>query len=938
MLRVFSSQLGLSLVLLVVSLVAPRESAAQLPSGFTQSLVAGGLQSPTTMQFAPDGRLFVLEQAGAVRIIQNGTLLPTPFITLTDVDPRGERGLLGIAFHPNFAVTPWVYLYYTSTTPSAHNRVVRVNAAGDVASGPVQTILDLENLSTVLVHNGGAMAFGPADGMLYLAVGENGDPARAQRLDTRFGKILRIDPENGTPAAGNPTSFPRIAGTTTGVYQSIWAVGLRNPYNFTFNTSGNGPAMLINDVGETRWEEINAGDAGANYGWPTVSDGPVEPNETPVPGITYPIFSYFHGQGCAIVGSAVYEPSTVTFPVQYHNRYFFADYCGSNTSPGGWIAQIDPAAPPPTTENAPTLFAVGMTSPVDVRVGDDGALYYLTRPQSTTGGVYRIQFGAGGPGITAHPSSVTVTPGQQASFTVAANGGGLSYQWQRNQVNITAATGATYAFTAQAGDNGARFRVVVTNSGGTATSNEALLTVSSNQAPVATITAPVVGTTYGGGQTIAFAGTGTDPEDGTLAGNRFTWQVDFHHATHVHPFVPATTGTTSGSFVIPNSGHTETNVWYRIYLTVTDSQGQSHQVFREVFPRVVQLTLNTVPAGRPLLLDSQPITTPHVALSVEGVIRSVGAQNHTDGTVPYTFTGWSDGGAATHNIVTPATNATYTATFGTGAVAPTAFTLAANGATVTAAWNRTGGATSYRLEVGTAAGLANLLNVDVGDVAFVQGLVPIGTYFARVRAVYPTGVSVPSTEASAAVTTTAACVAPPPVPGNYIGRSGGLTGALSWLPSAAATSYQLGVGSASGAVDVLVADLGNVTSFVGTAPAGTYFTRVRAVNACGSSAMSAEAPLVLACAPDAVVPAGLTAATGGGVTTLTWQAPLGATGYRVLVGTAPGVAVLDTPVGTVTSIAVPLAGVPAGTYYVRVAATSACGIGLPSNEVTVTVP
>jgi len=884
------------------------------------------------MQFAPDGRLFVLEQAGNVRVIENGTLLPTPFISLAGVDNNGERGLLGITFDPDFATTPYVYLFYTATTPTSHNRVVRVLANGNVASGAPQPVLELETLGDSLFHMGGPLGFGP-DGKLYIGVGENFQSELAQDMTRLFGKLLRIN-RDGTIPSDNP-----FYNTTTGNARAIWALGLRNPYHFTFNPGGT-PAIIITDVGNQRWEEINAGVAGANYGWP-LAEGPDETG-TPNPAFTYPIFSYFHQQGCAITGAAIYSPTTVTFPAGYLGKLFFDDYCGIDLTGQGdsWIAMIDPAAPPPTTQGSFPHFADGLSAPVDLRVANDGALYYLERPSSTnTGAVYRVQYGSGGPGITTQPASQTVGPGQQVTFSVTASGSNLSYQWQRDQVDINGATNATYSFTAQQVDSGHRFRVRVSNPGGSTVSNEALLTVTTNQAPVATMTLPAVGTTYGGGQTITYAATATDAEDGPLPGSAFTWRIDFHHDTHIHPFLPPTTGATGGSFVVPTTGHTETNVWFRIHLTVTDSDGMQYSLYRDVVPRVVQLTLTTVPVGRPLLLDSQPITTPLVTPSIEGIVRNIEAQSHSDGPVVYTFTGWSDGGAPRHDIVTPGANAVYTATFGTATAAPTAFTLSANGATLSAAWNRVGGATSYRIEVGSAPGLSNLLALDVGDISFIQGVVPVGTYFARVRAVHPSGISGPSNEGSAEVTTSAVCVARPPVPANYVARAGGLTAGLSWLPSASATAYVLEVGSQAGASDLLVTNLGNVTSFVGTAPAGNYFTRIRAVNTCGSSDPSAEAPVVLACAPDAVVPTGLTVSRSGDVVTFAWQAPLGATGYRLRVGSAPGVTdVLDVDIGTATTLAVPLAGAAPGTYYVRIAANSVCGVGLPSNEVTVQVP
>ena len=142
--------------------------------------MAGGLTNPTAMALAPDGRIFVCEQGGALRVIKNGALLPTPFLTVT-VDSSGERGLLGIAFDPNFVSNQLVYVYYTATTPAIHNRISRFTASGDVALAGSETILmDLPNLSTATNHNGGALHFGP-DGNLFVAVGDNANSANSQR-------------------------------------------------------------------------------------------------------------------------------------------------------------------------------------------------------------------------------------------------------------------------------------------------------------------------------------------------------------------------------------------------------------------------------------------------------------------------------------------------------------------------------------------------------------------------------------------------------------------------------------------------------------------------------------------------------------------------------------------------------------------------------------
>ena len=629
------SILLLATVLIAAGAQAPMR-AATLPSGFTETLVASGLASPTAMQFAPDGRLFVAEQGGRLRVIKNGVLLPTPFLTLT-VSSSGERGLLGVAFDPNFTVNRFVYVYYTATSPAVHNRISRFTANGDVAVAGSETILlELNNLSSATNHNGGALAFGH-DGRLYAAVGENANGSHAQSFGNLLGKMLRINAD-GTIPTDNP-----FFGTATGVNRAIWALGLRNPFTFAFHPTR--ASMFINDVGQSTWEEINDGIAGANYGWPTTEGPTTDPRFVP------PRYAYAHGGGaCAITGGTFYAPQVPQFPADYADDYFFADFCA------GWIRKLDPAA-----GNAVTTFATGIASPVDLKVSDDGALYYLARG---AGAVYRITYNATAPSITQHPVSRTVAPGTSATFTVAATGPGtLRYQWQRNGVNISGATSPSYTLIAGTADNGAQFRVVVSNDNGSVISNSATLTVTTNQLPAGTITQPATGTLYSGGSVIAFAGTASDPEDGTLPASAFTWRVDFHHDTHSHPFVPSTSGITSGSFTAATTGHTETNVWYRIFLTVRDSAGATQTTFRDVQPRRVNLTLATSPPGLQLLLDAQPVATPLTFASVVGVRRTVGAATQSSGGTTYEFVSWSDGGAATHTLATPSTNTTYTATY-----------------------------------------------------------------------------------------------------------------------------------------------------------------------------------------------------------------------------------------------------------------------------------
>ena len=365
--HIYSRQLYL-LVWLASSLLLftpAAANAATLPGGFTETVIASGMPSPTAMAFAPDGRLFVCQQGGQLRIIKNGVLLPTPFVSLT-VDPQGERGLLGIAFDPNFSANQYVYLYYTATTPTIHNRVSRFTANGDVAApGSEVVIMDLENLGATN-HNGGAMNFG-ADGKLYIAVGENAAPANSQTLANRLGKMLRINPD-GTIPTDNPF-FNQASGTN----RAIWSLGLRNPFTFAFQPGTN--RMFINDVGQNTWEEINDGVAGVNHGWPTCEGACGNPN------FSDPVYQYANSSStCAITGGAFYNPSAVQFPAEYVGDYFFADFCA------GWIKRLDF-----TNGAVISDFASGVSFPVDLKVGPDGSLYYLARGGGGT--VFRAAFG-----------------------------------------------------------------------------------------------------------------------------------------------------------------------------------------------------------------------------------------------------------------------------------------------------------------------------------------------------------------------------------------------------------------------------------------------------------------------------------------------------------------------------------------------------------------
>ncbi|HEX4795183.1 MAG TPA: PQQ-dependent sugar dehydrogenase [Humisphaera sp.] len=391
----------------LVEQLEPRQLLASVPAGFTLTPLVSGLSAPTAEDIAPDGRIFVAEQGGDVRIVQNGTLLAKPFVSLT-VDSQGERGVIGVTLDPNFKTNHFVYVYYTTDSPVTHNRLSRFTESNNVAvPGSEKVLLDLNPLSFTN-HNGGGLHFG-VDGELYLSVGENHTPSNAQTLSNLLGKVLRLNPDGSIPT-DNP--FYNIA---TGNNRAIWAMGLRNP--FTFGVQPGTGKIFIDDVGESTWEEINVGKAGANYGWPT-TEGSFDQSQ--FPGFTEPLYTYAHGPGdstgVAITGGTFYDPATQQFPASYRDQYFFADLGV------GFIKVLNPA-----TRTAAN-FGSGFNQPVDLDVAADGSLYVL----SHAGTIFRIT----------HPNvSHTTTLGVIADSYVGD--GSASFTNYGRTTQLLARTGAT---------------------------------------------------------------------------------------------------------------------------------------------------------------------------------------------------------------------------------------------------------------------------------------------------------------------------------------------------------------------------------------------------------------------------------------------------------------------------------------------------------------
>jgi glucose/arabinose dehydrogenase len=625
-----------------LSLLALEErlTPVTVPEGFAFSQVTAGLSAPTAFIEAPDGRIFVTEQKGDLRVITaDGILLSTPAIDLV-VDSIIERGLLGIALDPNFTTNGFVYLYYTvpatQSTP-VHNRVSRFTLTGDVLDPASEFVLvDLDPLNHG-AHNGGALRFG-TDGKLYVAVGDNVVPANAQLVTNRFGKILRYNPD-GTIPDDNPTMIAGIGTIPDGPNRAIYAAGFRNP--FTFDVDPVTGAIYVNDVGQDAVEEVNELAAGRNFGWST-TEGPFDPIQ--YPDFTLPIISYLHTPGTldggyAVTGGAFYQPAVQTFPEEYRGDYFFNDLIN------GWIRVYDVA----TGTN--TLFASKLNglSVLGLETANDGSLLVLsyTDGAPNTGAVYRIQY-TDQPTIVEHPNDLLRIPGQSATFSVVVNSTlPVSYQWQRDSMDIPDANESSYTIDGvMIEDHQAVFQVVISNSTGSVTSNPATLTVTTDLPPVIAIATPASGKTFEYGQTIEFNGIALDLEDGVLPPSKLSWRIDYITGdAPPRPFFPETPGISGGSVTLPtNSPYTRTDVSFRFVFTARDSFGNIVSATRDITPVLGSATLETDVPGTVLQIDGTPHATPYSFDGVVGQERTLTAPaSVTVGSTDYQLLGWSDG-------------------------------------------------------------------------------------------------------------------------------------------------------------------------------------------------------------------------------------------------------------------------------------------------------
>jgi glucose/arabinose dehydrogenase len=343
--------------------------------------IASGLAFPVGLASPPgDERLFILEKGGTIHIIQDGTVLPDPFLDISgQVSGRAEQGLLGLAFFPDYATSGRFVIHYTDLQGDTRVAMVHVSQDPNRADAGSETPI-LSVAQPGPAHNGGQIVFGP-DGLLYIGLGDGGsrdgeDHGRGQSLGDLFGSLLRIDVSSGSTYSV-PGDNPFVE--TADAQPELWNYGLRNPWRFSFDRATGD--LYIADVGESDWEEVDRARAadgagrGVNYGWSVVEGPECQREGCDQTGFTPPTIAYSHDEGCTIIGGYVYRGQALP---SLQGQYLFADFCR------GWVRSFAAEDESPEAVDQPALSpGESITS---FGEDNDGELYILT----VSGSVFKI--------------------------------------------------------------------------------------------------------------------------------------------------------------------------------------------------------------------------------------------------------------------------------------------------------------------------------------------------------------------------------------------------------------------------------------------------------------------------------------------------------------------------------------------------------------------
>ncbi len=666
---------------------------------FQTEVLATGFNLPTYAAIAPDGKIFVAEKDGTIRVVENGTLLPDPLVVIPNVNTYQDRGLLSIALDPNFAQNGHLYAAYSyDINPTDFEgvksaRVIRLTVEGTTADLNTMEIILGTNNGTVenpscdnypdtdcipsdaRTHTIGGMAF-MADGSLLVSVGDgapdtnvNTQALRAQNLDILSGKILRIN----TDGTGLPNN-PFYTGNPNDNRSKVWAYGFRNPFRFSVKPGEN--TIFAGDVGWGTWEEINVVTPGNNYGWPCFEGNEfvlgysayelcqdLEASNTVIP----PIHVYPHPPGSSIVGGTFYAGTS--YPEQYHNKYYFGDYSQSVI----WAMDVDEENK--LIEGSVEVFSEQPDGPVQIFSGPNGDIYYVS---IYTGQLRRITYGTSSSApivnMTATPQSGPVPLFIQFSSegTYSPSGEMLFYEWDFGDSNTSQSENPNHTYLI-----GGTYEVSLTVSDlkGNSTTQE-LTVYPGNTPPEVTINTPIEGYEYIVGETINFTAQAIDTEDGVISEDNISWNLILNHCElisntcHTHPFLSGTGS--SGSFTAPDHGE---GTDLELFVTTRDSSGLETTTNRIIGSKKVNLNLQSAPEGATVVLNGITHTTPDTAAITAGGTSSlfVPSPQIINGAT-YIFDSWSNGGLQNQEIST-LTNATISASLITSSPIIHTFTL-----------------------------------------------------------------------------------------------------------------------------------------------------------------------------------------------------------------------------------------------------------------------
>ena len=730
-------------VLLAVGLGALTNTSDAAPAGFSiETMPFGGLIQPTGVEFAANGQVFVAERRGVIKVYDNvadSSSRETADLRLR-VYNNGDRGLLGMVLDPQYPTRPYLYALYTKDAEPDGTVPKYGNATTDTDPCPVgggandcRVSAELSRLTldpatgtwtgqeALLLggwcqqygsHTIGTVLFG-TDGYLYVG---SGDAASYNAVDTGnlgtqrcsdasgwggalrsqaarrpvgtpvvpHGAILRIDPDTGAAAPGNP-----FAGDADPVRQRIIAYGLRNPYRFTARPGTN--EIWVGDVGWNAFEELNkvvVDGTAENFGWPcyegTGRQSGYDNANTPAcetlytqgaGAVTPPNLAYAHGQplggsGCGTGGSSVsavaFPSGATSYPAAYRSGVFFGDYSRRCL----WFANMSGG----NIDSASVTVFDATVYPAELQAGPNGDLYAV---DIATNQVKRIRYNVGGntPPMAVAQASPTSGPTPLAvQFDGSGSGdpdagSSISYAWDLDgdgAFDDSTAVSPTWTYTV-GGSVIARLRVT-DNLG--ATDTDSVVITPDSSAPVVSLNSAAATTPWRVGDQVSFTVSAADAEDGSLPSSALTTRLVIKHCpdgTTCHEHTQQTfAGTGSGSFTAPDH---EYPAWLELQATATDSDGATGTAALRLDPAVVNLTIQTVPNGLRASVGGQERTTPFTVPVIQRSINTIAVPTPQTSGGTYAFASWSDGGAVSHTVTADAP-ATYTASF-TEVSAPT---------------------------------------------------------------------------------------------------------------------------------------------------------------------------------------------------------------------------------------------------------------------------